>query len=133
MRILLDTHVWLWSIASPERFCLSARRRLSDKQNQLYLSAASVWEIAIKYQLGKLPLPCPPDEFIPPRLVRDSITPLAVEHSHALAVARLPQHHRDPFDRLLISQALTDQLTLFTADEQLGAYNIECVFVHRPC
>ena len=129
MRILLDTHVWLWSLVSPERIGEAARQLLEDRSNELLLSAASSWEIAIKYRLGKLSLPCPPDQFIPSRLTRDGVIPLGVEHHHATGVAALPEHHRDPFDRLLISQARLERLSLFTADRILLAYDAQVVLV----
>jgi PIN domain nuclease of toxin-antitoxin system len=122
MRILLDTHVWLWILADPERLASATRDRLADRANDLYLSAASAWEIALKYQLGKLPLPCPPGEFVPQRLERDGVRSLAVETGHALQVCRLPPLHRDPFDRLLVAQARVEGMRLYTADEQVLAY-----------
>lgn len=109
----------------------SARRELADRRNELYLSAASCWEMAIKYRLGRLPLPAPPEEFVPPRVVRDEVISLPVEQYHALRVATLPDHHQDPFDRLLIAQALIENLTLYTADEQLLQYPAQCVLVDR--
>ena len=129
MRILLDTHVWLWMLVSPERIGEEARRQIAARENELALSAASSWEMAIKYRLGKLPLPAPPREFILPRLVRDGVIPLPIEHRHAVEVARLPDHHRDPFDRLLVAQARLEKLTVFTADRQLSAYDVPCVVV----
>ncbi len=125
MRILLDTHVWLWMVSDPARLAPAARAALTSRDNALLLSAASVWEMAIKYQLGKLPLPQPPADFVPPRLVRDGVEPLAVEHHHAAYVATLPAHHRDPFDRLLAAQAVTERLVLCTADPALAAYPCE--------
>jgi PIN domain nuclease of toxin-antitoxin system len=98
---------------------------LQDPVNQLLLSAASTWEIAVKYRLGKLPLPEPPARFIPPRLVRDGITELPIQHHHTLAVADLPQHHNDPFDRLLIVQAQIERLTLVSADQKLASYQLD--------
>lgn len=103
MRLLLDTHVWLWSLVSPERLSPLAAGLLGDATNDLYLSAASCREIAIEYQLGKLPLPEHPEDFIGPRLLRDGIQGLQVSLQHATRVARLPMFHRDPFDRLLVS------------------------------
>ncbi len=129
MRILLDTQVWLWTLVSPQRIDAGALKHLEDPANDLYLSSVSSWEIAIKYRLGKLPLPLPPDELIPSRMARDGILPLVVEHRHAQHVWKLPDHHRDPFDRLLISQAALEGLTLFTADRQLAAYDVRCVVV----
>ena len=129
MQILLDTHVWLWTLAAPERLRTSAREALADRENTLFLSAASAWEIAIKYALGKLPLPEPPALFIPPRLLRDNVRPLPIALQHALHVASLPPHHRDPFDRLLIAQAQLEELTLFTADPALEAYDVDLMRV----
>ena len=104
-RLLLDTHVWLWSITTPGKLGREGLTLLENTANELFLSAASAWEIAIKYRLGRLPLPEPPHKFIPPRLIRDGIKPLPVEHHHACHVANLPDLHRDPFDRLLIALA----------------------------
>jgi len=129
VRILLDTHVWLWMLVSPDRIGREAREELADRENNLVLSAASSWEIAIKYRLGKLPLPEPPGEFIPPRLARDGIVPLPIEHAHATRVADLPELHRDPFDRLLVAQAQLEDLTIFTADDKLARYDVSCVLV----
>ena len=125
MRVLLDTHVWLWSVVSPERITRVAREVLEDPETTLILSAVSSWEIAIKYHLGKLPLPEAPAVFIPPRLVRDGIESLPVEHHHACRVAELPDHHGDPFDRLLVAVAQLESLTLVTADAAFDAYDVE--------
>jgi len=128
-RLLLDTHVWLWSIATPHKLGREGIRLLENTRNELFLSAASSWEIAIKYNLGRLPLPEPPHKFIPPRLIRDGIKPLNVEHHHACHVANLPDLHRDPFDRLLISQAQTENLAFITADQKLKDYNVEIILI----
>lgn len=125
--LLLDTHVWLWSLVDPARLGDSLRLRMTDRGTPLHLSAASSWEISIKYRLGKLPLPCPPAEFILPRLARDGILSLAVDHRHSVEVAGLPDHHRDPFDRLLIAQARIEGLTLATADPALQHYDVDLV------
>ncbi len=128
MRLLLDTQCWLWMQVSPEKFNDSTRALLVDPANDLLLSAASSWEIAIKYAVGRLPLPAPPAAYVPDRLRSGGVTPLAVSHAHALAVAELPDHHRDPFDRLLVAQARLDGLTLLTADRALGRYDVELVW-----
>jgi PIN domain nuclease of toxin-antitoxin system len=112
-------------LASPARFSPSTREALENPDNELFLSAASSWEIAIKYSLGRLELPEPPLEFVPSRMVRSGVIGLAVEHRHALAVADLPPHHRDPFDRLLVAQALVESLPILTADPQLSRYGVE--------
>lgn len=124
MRILLDTHCWLWMQVAPERFSHEARRLIEDPGNELLLSSASSWEIAIKYRLGKLPLPEPPSSYVPSRMRTSGATALPVEHSHALHVAQLPDHHGDPFDRLLVSQAMIERLVLLTDDRQLEPYDV---------
>jgi len=102
MRFLLDTQCWLWMQAEPDRFSPETRKLLLDPSNELFLSAASSWEIAIKYALGKLPLPEPPSTYVPSRMQSSGVIGLAIEHAHALHVESLPSHHRDPFDRLLV-------------------------------
>ena len=129
MKILLDTQVWLWLCKSPEKVSKRARRQLQDERNELLLSAASVWEIAIKYSLGKLPLPSSPGEYIPEGLTMTDTHPVAVQFSHAVRVARLPFHHRDPFDRLLVAQALHEPLRLLTADAVLARYSDVVVLI----
>jgi PIN domain nuclease of toxin-antitoxin system len=125
VKVLLDTHCFLWMQASPEKLSESARSIVEDLGNELVLSAASSWEIAVKFALGKLPLPMPPDEYVPARMASSGALGLPVEHVHALQVARLPHHHRDPFDRLLVAQAMVEGMPILTADPQLGAYDVE--------
>ncbi|HEX9735623.1 MAG TPA: type II toxin-antitoxin system VapC family toxin [Thermoanaerobaculia bacterium] len=122
MRILLDTHCWLWMQVSPQRISAPVLEVLTNPENQLFLSAASCWEIAIKWALGKLPLPSHPTEYVPRALERQGVAGVPVQHRHALHTATLPRHHSDPFDRLLIAQAQLDGLALLTADEKLAAY-----------
>ena len=129
MRLLLDTHVWLWTLVSPSRLSPQALDRLGDPDNELYLSAASTWEMAIKYGLGKLSLPEPPRQFVPQRLDRDGVIALPVEHAHTLAVAELPPHHDDPFDRLLIAQAQLERMTLVSADPFVARYEVDLLAV----
>jgi PIN domain nuclease of toxin-antitoxin system len=124
MRILVDTQVWLWMLAAPERLAPEARALVADGATEVLLSAASAWEIAIKVGLGKLTLPGPPEDTVPALMVRSAVTPLPVTHRHALRVATLPPHHRDPFDRLLVAQAQLEDLPLLTADPQLHAYDV---------
>jgi PIN domain nuclease of toxin-antitoxin system len=124
MRLLLDTHVFLWLLAEPERLG-DHMSTLEDAGNQLLLSAASSWEIAIKAQVGRLELPDDPKRYVPDRMRAIGADPLPVQHSHALAVAGLPPLHRDPFDRLLVAQAQELQLRIVTADEQITRYEVE--------
>ena len=122
--VLLDTQCWLWMQVSPERFSAASLALLEDPDTELLLSAVSSWEIVIKHALGKLALPVPPEEYVPSRMVRSGVRGLSVEHGHALGVASLPPHHRDPFDRLLVAQARMEKLTLLTADRQLAPYDV---------
>ena len=124
---VLDTHVWLWLQSTPERLRDKVVDLLADRANTLLLSAASSWEIAIKYRLGKLPLPEPPAEYVPERMRLSGVTALPVEHAHALRVADLPEHHGDPFDRLIIAQAQLLNVPIVTADGQFGAYEVETI------
>ena len=127
MRYLLDTQIWLWSLVSPQRMGNEVSSIVIDQNNTLVLSAASTWEIAIKYRLGKLPLPEPPEEFILPRLTRDGIESLPIHHHHAARVADLPDHHRDPVDRLLIAIAQTESMTILTSDRKLQPYDVKII------
>jgi PIN domain nuclease of toxin-antitoxin system len=125
VRLLLDTHCWVWWVCEPEKLADSALGIIRDSGNEVCFSAASSWEIAIKCSLGRLKFPEPAERFIPQRLARDGFTALPVEHAHALHVASLPRHHRDPFDRLLIAQAQVEGLPILTADPQFQAYDVE--------
>jgi len=111
--------------ASPERFSSAAMALIQDRENELLLSAASSWEIAIKSAIGRLALPVPPEDYVPDRMRSSGVVGLPIEHSHALRVASLPLHHRDPFDRLLIAQAQIEKLSLLSADRQLDRYEVE--------
>jgi PIN domain nuclease of toxin-antitoxin system len=128
MRFLLDTHVFLWLLAEPERIGEHIRP-LEDPGNELLLSAASSWEIAIKAQLGRLKLPEDPKRYVPDRMRAIGAEPLPVQHTHALAVGELPALHRDPFDRLLVAQARELRLRIVTADEQIARYEVETLMV----
>jgi len=125
VRLLLDTQVWLWLQTTPRKLGPRALDVVSDPGNDLLLSAASSWEIAIKYALGKLDLPAPPSEYVPSRMQASGTDGLAITHAHALHVAGLPDHHRDPFDRLLVAQAQVESLPVLTADPQFGRYDVE--------
>lgn len=123
MRLLLDTHVFLWLQTKPDRLGDTAAL-LADERHELLLSAASSWEIAIKHGIGRLALPVPPAEYVPSRAKRSGVGLLPIDHGDVLAVADLPPHHRDPFDRLLVAQARRHELTLATADPELGRYDV---------
>jgi len=127
VRVLLDTHVWLWMLTAPARLSPSARDLVEDRRTTLWLSAASSWEIAIKYALGRLLLPESPERFVPERMRVTNVDPLPVEHSHALRVSTLEPHHRDPFDRLLVAQSQLERVPLLTADAVFAAYDVETI------
>jgi PIN domain nuclease of toxin-antitoxin system len=128
VNLLLDTHVFLWALLSPQRLSARAREALEDPENTLLFSAASSWEISSKYALKQLRLPEPPVRFVTTRVERLGLIPMSVEHAHALRVAELPHHHRDPFDRLLIAQAQLEGATLATADPQFLLYDVDVLW-----
>ena len=121
MRLLPDTHLLLWSASGDSRLSAEAVQLLSDYENEVYFSTVSIWEVAIKYARGR------PEFVSDPRMFRDGLLShgyreLAVSSEHAIGVASLPTIHRDPFDRLLVAQALAEGLTLVTADVALARY-----------
>lgn len=125
MRVLLDTHIFIWWNGDLDRLSPEARSLCEDKENILVLSLASVWEMQIKYQLGKLTFHQPLPEIIQSQQQNNNleILPIAIEHIYALQ--NLPAHHRDPFDRLLIAQATVEQIPIITADPALRQYEAE--------
>jgi PIN domain nuclease of toxin-antitoxin system len=128
VKVLLDTHVFLWLNTDPER--LGEHLSLvEDQHSELLLSAASSWEIAIKHGLGRLPLPEPPDRYVPTRMRAVGASGLAIEHTHALAAAALPPLHRDPFDRLLVAQAGLLDVPILTADPIVAEYSVQTLLV----
>ena len=128
MKYLLDTNVFLWSNGAPERLNKQATTVLSSGASEIYLSAASSWEIAIKFALRALRLPSPPSQFIPDALRILSIRSLEISHFHALTAGALPSHHRDPFDRMLVAQARSEDMVLLTADKIFAKYDVQTIF-----
>lgn len=128
MKYLLDTSVWLWSLTDSGRIRSEARDLIIRGEEELYLSAASSWEIAIKWAKRKLPLPEPPEIYVPERMTEQRILPLPIKHSHTLAVSKIPAHHGDPFDRLLIAQARTEGMAILTADRTFRRYDVQIVW-----
>ena len=127
MRILLDTHAWLWMNAEPEKLSAGAVELVQDPSNEILLPAASAWEIAIKVGIGKLLLRESPSRYIPSRMQVGGVTPLPVTLAHAAAVADLPRHHRDPLDRVLVAKARLERVPILTSDPQLAAYDVEWI------
>ena len=128
MRALLDTHTFLWWNLDAPRLSQTSRDLLGDGDNELLLSVVSVWEIAIKHARGRLDLPKPPAEYLPERIAHYGYDALRVEVGHALQAGRLPAHHSDPFDRLLIAQALVERLPILSADPHFARYGVEVIW-----
>lgn len=124
MRILLDAHTFLWYIAADPKLPATFLAAVRDPANEVYLSAASVWEAVIKHQLGKLPLPSPPADYLPQQRAAHGIAALPIDEGAMVHLATLPPLHRDPFDRLLVAQALQHGLTIATVDTDVIAYAV---------
>jgi PIN domain nuclease of toxin-antitoxin system len=127
MRALLDTHTFLWAIADDPRLSRRAQKIFTDP-NDLWLSAASVWEILIKVQTGKLPLPQPAGPYLVKQAAENRIEVLPITLDHILRIESLGMHHRDPFDRVLIAQSIQEKLPLVTADPHFERYPIEVIW-----
>jgi len=124
MRLLLDIHIFLWFITADERLPTAMREAIRDSSNEVYLSVVSVWEAVVKYQLGKLPLPDSPKSYIPMQRELHQIASLALDERAVSYLPQLPSLHRDPFDRMLICQALASNLTMLTRDDYIRAYPV---------
>jgi PIN domain nuclease of toxin-antitoxin system len=124
MKVLLDTHIFLWFISGDSRLSADVRDVVRDSDNEIYLSVVSVWECIVKYQLGKLPLPEPPEIYLPKQRDLHQIASLALDEISVSQLAKLPHLHRDPFDRMLICQALQNGLTIATVDAAVRAYPV---------
>jgi len=124
MRLLLDTHILLWYISAAGRLPARIRDRIRDPDAEVYLSVVSVWEAIIKYQLGKLTLPEPPQTYLPRERELHRIASLPVDEASVIRLMYLPMLHRDPFDRLIICQALEHGLTIATVDDRVRAYAV---------
>lgn len=124
-RFLLDTHTFLWMASEPKRLGPAARRKIESSAAELLLSVASVWEMAIKSSLGKLSLDEPLGDFLQEQLAALRVRILDIRSEHALRVESLPWHHRDPFDRLLVAQAMFEATPVLSRDSTLDAYDVE--------
>jgi PIN domain nuclease of toxin-antitoxin system len=128
MRALLDTHAFLWWNTDDPQLSPAARDFIIDGRNELLLSVASAWEIAIKAARGALLLPEPPQQYVTSRLQLHRMSALAIQLHHALRVYDLPPLHRDPFDRLLIAQSQLEDLPIVTADSEIGRYSVKLIW-----
>ena len=128
MRLLLDTCTFLWVITDAPDLSNRAGEHFSDPGNEVFLSAVSTWEIAVKYALGRLPLPRSPERYIPEQREKHRIHSLPLEEEAALYVNRLPEHHRDPFDRMLVCQAIVHGMAILTPDQGITQYPIRSIW-----
>jgi len=128
MKYLLDTSIFLWALGAEHKLNQKARDLLSSSASELYLSAVSSWEIAIKFALATLVLPKPPSRFIPNAIGLLALRSLDITHFHSLAAGELKLHHRDPFDRMLIAQTRTENMVLLTADRTFLKYEVKTMF-----
>ena len=122
MRLLLDTHIFLWFISGDTRLPGDWREGIRDTGNEVYVSVVSLWEALVKHRLGKLPLPEPPESYLPTQRARHQLASLSLDEASVRHLATLPSAHRDPFDRMLVCQALEHGLTIVTVDPVFGAY-----------
>jgi PIN domain nuclease of toxin-antitoxin system len=128
VRLLLDTVTFLWVINNASELSAQARELFVDPGNEVYLSSASAWEIALKYGLGRLPLPEPPDRFVPAQRKQHGIDPLQLEEEAALHLTRLPLLHKDPFDRMIVCQAIVHNLVILTPDDLVTQYPVRTIW-----
>lgn len=124
MRLLLDTHAFLWWIGADDRLSPRAAALIGDGANEVLVSAASAWEVVVKAALGRVEVPTPVDRFFTAQLGSNAFVPLPIQMRHALGLAALPNVHRDPFDRILVSQAIAEDLTLVSRDRVLHGYPV---------
>jgi PIN domain nuclease of toxin-antitoxin system len=128
VRLLLDTHAFIWWMQDDARLSTGARTLLRDRANDVFVSIASIWEIAIKVGVGRLRMPGELRVFLTDQVARIGLPLLPIAFEHVVAVHALPQHHRDPFDRLLIAQCRQERLALVSRDGKLAAYDVELVW-----
>ena len=127
-RLLLDTHAFLWWVDDAPELSGAARHAIADVKNECFLSVASCWEMAIKASLGKLSLAKNVERFVTEQLAANDFALMSIDLRHAAKVEKLPYHHRDPFDRLLIAQAMTEKLTIVSADGAFRDYGVKVLW-----
>ena len=128
MKLLLDTHIFLWFISGDQKLPIHLQNSIRDLNNDVYLSCISVWEATVKYQLGKLPLPESPEIYLPKQRRQHLISSLNLDEESVAQLLKLPLLHRDPFDRILICQALQYNLTIVTVDPAIGSYSVSVLY-----
>lgn len=128
MKYLIDTCAFLWWCLDPKRIPAATRERVEDGANEVLLSAASCWEIVIKHGLGRLELPTTPGAFVLDEVQANHFTTIAISPSHTFALEKLPEIHKDPFDRMLVAQAVCEQATLLTNDATIAKYSVKTVW-----
>jgi PIN domain nuclease of toxin-antitoxin system len=128
VKLLLDTCTFLWVLADARPLSRRARDLVLDPGNEVFLSAASAWEIALKHALGRLPLPAPPAQFVPAERERHGIDALSIDEESVLQVAKLPHLHRDPFDRVIVCQAIVHGMAVLTPDPLVAQYPVRVVW-----
>jgi PIN domain nuclease of toxin-antitoxin system len=128
MRVLLDTCTFLWIAGGSPDLSETAKRAFQNPENDIYLSVISSWEIVVKYKAKKLPLPKAPDELVPELREKYEVDSLPLEETATLYLKRLPDFHRDPFDRMLICQAIAHELTILTPDRQVTQYPVRTLW-----
>ena len=128
MRFLLDTHTFLWWITDSRQLSQTAHVTMADGNSDLFWSAASSWEVAIKYKLGRLPLPERPELLIPTELAKNRVDPLPIVSDHSFRAGQLPLHHRDPFDRMLVAQAQLEDMEIISGDRLISRYDVTTIW-----
>jgi PIN domain nuclease of toxin-antitoxin system len=128
MKLLIDTCTFIWLVADVEKLSSRAVSALRDPESDGYLSSASAWEIGVKYAAGRLRLSDPPERYVPDHRERHEIVPLSLDEESMLRSTRLPRLHRDPFDRMLVAQALTHDLAIVTPDPLIAQYGVRTIW-----
>ncbi len=128
MNILLDTHAFLWFINGDDKLSMSARQAIENERYKKYISTAGLWEITIKSSIGKLDIPLPIGKFYQEQILDNGFSLLQIEPSHIAQVHDLPFYHKDPFDRLMIAQVITENMTIISCDEHFQSYGVKTLW-----
>ncbi len=128
MRLLLDTHAFLWWVTDDDQLSAGGRASIGASENEVFLSAVSAWEIITKVRIGRLPLAEPVDGFIARHLEENAFQPLSITMRHTFELEAMPDLHRDPFDRMLVAQAIAEDMSLVTGDQAIRAYPVSTIW-----